>query len=45
MEKLKFILFSIVVLALIGLLGYWSMNTIQSGTEYVKDQKIKQLEK
>lgn len=45
MDKLKFLLFSIVTLALVGLIGYWSVNTIQSGTEYVKDQKIKQLEK
>ncbi len=45
MDKLKFILFSIVTLGLLGLLGYWSFVTLQSGTEYVKDQKIKQLEK
>ncbi len=45
MDKLKFALFSVVVLALVGIVGYWSVNTIQSGTEYVKDQKIKQLEK
>ena len=44
MDKLKFILFSIVVLVLLGLVAYWSINTIQSGTEHVADQKIKQLE-
>lgn len=45
MEKLKFALFSIVVLVLLGLATYWSISTIQSGTGYVKDQKMKQLEK
>src|SRR3989338_9518371 len=45
MEKLKFTLFSIVVLVLLGLIGYWSIVTLQSGTEYVADQKMKQLEK
>lgn len=45
MDKLKFILFSIVTLTLLGLFGYWSVSTIQSGTENVTDQKIKQLVK
>ncbi len=45
MEKLKFALFSIVVLALIGLVGYWSIKTIQSGTEHATDQKVRQLTK
>jgi len=45
MEKLKLILFSIVVLSLLALALYWSVNTIQSGTEYVASQKVKQLEK
>lgn len=44
MEKLKFVLFSIVTLTLVGIVGYWSVTTIQSGTEYVADKKIKQLE-
>lgn len=45
MEKLKFILFSIITLSLVGILGYWSVSTLQSGTEHVTDQKIKQLER
>jgi len=45
MEKLKFALLSIVTLALLGIFGYWSITTIQSGTEYATDQKIKELEK
>ena len=45
MEKLKFVLFSVITLSLLGLLGYWSVNTLQSGTQHVADQKIKQLAK
>lgn len=45
MEKLKFTLFSIVTLSLLGLIGYWSVVTLQSGTEYKTSQKIEQLEK
>lgn len=44
MEKLKFGLFSIVVLALVGLFGYWAVVTLQSGTEHETSQKIKQLQ-
>lgn len=45
MEKFKFTLFVVVVLALIGSIGYWSFASLQSGTEYAKDEKIKQLQK
>ncbi len=45
MEKLKFALFLVVTLTLLGIFGYWAVTTIQSGTEYVTDQKVKQLEK
>ena len=44
MDKFKFILFSIVVLSLVGLVWYWSVKTIESGPEHVASQKIKQLE-
>lgn len=44
MEKLKFSLFLIIVLLLIGLLGYWSFTTLESGTEHATGQKIKKLE-
>jgi len=44
MDKLKFALLTIIVLALLGALGYWAITSLQSGSEYVKDEKIKQLE-
>lgn len=45
MDKLKFILLSIVVLSLLGLLGYWAVMTIQSGTEYQASKELKDLRK
>lgn len=45
MDKLKFALLSIVVLSLLGLLGYWAVSTIQSGTEYQASQKLENLKK
>lgn len=45
MDKLKFALFSIVVLAVVGLIGYWAVVTIQSGSEFGTTQKITQLQK
>lgn len=44
MEKLKFALFSIVVLALVGILGYWAVATIKSGSEFAATQKIGELQ-
>ena len=44
MEKLKFILILIVSIAVLGFGGYWAINTMQSGSDYVKNQKIKALE-
>ena len=44
MENLKFIVYSIVILAVIGLIGYWSFFTMQSGSEHVASEKIKQLQ-
>ena len=43
MDKLKFALLSIVVLSLLGILGYWAVSTIQSGTEYQAGQELKDL--
>jgi murein L,D-transpeptidase YcbB/YkuD len=43
MEKLKFALFSVVVLVLLGILGYWAVMTIQSGSQFASTQKIQQL--
>jgi murein L,D-transpeptidase YcbB/YkuD len=44
MDKLKFALFSVVVLSIVGVVGYWAVATIQSGSEHSKSAKIKQLE-
>ena len=44
MDKLKFTLFSIVVLAVVGLLGYWAVSSIESGSEHTTKQKLEQLE-
>ncbi len=44
MEKLKFTLFLVVILIVIGLIGYWSVTTIQSGSEHKTSEKIKTLE-
>ena len=44
MEKLKFILSTIIVLAVVGLILYWSVTTIQSGSEYASNQTIKDLQ-
>ena len=45
METFKFILFSVVVLVLLGLLGYWAVVTLQSGPQFATNQKIQQLQK
>ena len=44
MEKLKFVLFSIVVLTILGILGYWAITTIKSGSEFAATQKIGDLQ-
>lgn len=44
-DKIKFTLFSIVVLGLLGLLGYWAITSLQSGSDFKKDQKIADLQK
>jgi len=45
MDKLKFALFSVVVLLMLGLIGYWAIATLQSGNEFAASQKIEQLQK
>jgi murein L,D-transpeptidase YcbB/YkuD len=48
MDKLKFILFFIIVLAALaalGFFGYWSFSTLQSGSEFVIKQKAEKLQK
>ena len=44
MEKLKSTVFLVVVIVIIGFIGYWSITTMQSGSEHVTKEKIKQLE-
>ena len=44
MEKLKLIITSLLVIIIIGLIGYWAINTMQTGSEHVASEKIKQLE-
>lgn len=45
MDNLKFALFSVVVLGVLGLIAYWSISTLQSGAEFAASQKIGQLQK
>lgn len=44
MEKLKFILTTILVLVVVGLIGYWAIASMQTGSEHVASEKIKQLQ-
>ena len=44
MEKIKFGLFSIVVLGTLGLVWYWSVSTIESGSEHAMRARVDQLE-
>ncbi|OGI65095.1 hypothetical protein A3A95_04475 [Candidatus Nomurabacteria bacterium RIFCSPLOWO2_01_FULL_39_18] len=45
MENFKFTIFAIVGLVAVGLLGYWSLVSIESGTEHAAREKIEQLQK
>src|SRR3989338_7685053 len=45
MEKFKLGIFSIVILALTGLVLYWAVNTIQTGSDYKASERLAQLEK
>jgi murein L,D-transpeptidase YcbB/YkuD len=45
MERLKSTLFFIIVFAVLGFFGYWAVVSLQSGTEHVTNQQIKQLQK
>ena len=44
MEKLKSVLIWIVVLALIGLVGFWAVTHLQSGSDFAANQKVKELQ-
>lgn len=45
MENLKFILVSIIILAVLGLAGFWAVATLESGSTHISSQKLKTLEK
>jgi len=45
MENFKFIVFSIIVLLIIGLVGYWAIFTIQPGSVHVEKEKQAELER
>jgi seryl-tRNA synthetase len=44
MDNLKFIFTLIIISVLVGVGGYWAVASMQSGSEYVNNQKIKKLE-
>lgn len=44
MDRVKFILVLVISVAVLGLGGWWAINTMQSSSDYVKNQKIKKLE-
>ena len=44
MENFEFILFSIVILLLLGGTGYWAFSTMESGSTHVFNQTKKKLE-
>jgi murein L,D-transpeptidase YcbB/YkuD len=44
MENFKFIIFSILIIILIGLSGYWAFSTIESGSVHVSNQERRALE-
>ena len=44
MENFKFIVFSIIVLGLLGFAGYWAFTTIESGSVHVNTEQQKELE-
>lgn len=43
MDKMKFVLFSVVTLALVGLAWYWSINTLESGSEHKLRERAEEL--
>lgn len=45
MDNLKSTLFSFLILAVLGGIGYWAVTTLQSGPEHLDTQEIKELKK
>lgn len=44
MEDFKFFLFSVFIIVLLGVGGYWAFSTMESGSSHVDIQKQKELE-
>jgi len=44
MENFKFILFSVLIIVLLGGASYWAFSTMESGSTHVSTQKQKELE-
>ncbi|SRR3989339_282103 len=44
MKNIKYILFSIIILAVIVLLGYWAISTIEPANVHIEKQKQEELE-
>jgi len=44
METFKSVIFSILILTIFGAVVFWSVTTLQSGSGFLADQKIKQLQ-
>jgi len=43
MDKLRFFVFSVITLGVLGLFGYWAVMTLQSGSGHVSKQELKEL--
>jgi len=44
MSNLRFILFSVVILGLVGVVGYWAVRTIEPGDVHASREKQRELE-
>lgn len=43
MDNLKFIISSVIVVALLGLAGFWAVSSLESGSDHVYNQEFKDL--
>ena len=44
MENFKFIVISIIIIAGLGILGYWAFATIETGSTHIERETVKKLE-
>jgi len=44
MEDFKFVIFSIIILSILGFSGYWAFKTMESGSTHMDSQAKKELE-